>query len=51
LKSRPVHHESDEISCGPGDDVAHYDPAPTTGGESPDTFLDDSCETIDDTVN
>jgi hypothetical protein len=43
--------EPDEISCGPGDDVAHYNPAPTTGGEIPDTFLDDSCENIDDIVN
>jgi Ca2+-binding RTX toxin-like protein len=42
--------EADEIRCGGGNDVAHYDPAPA-GGESPDTFLDDSCETVDDTVN
>lgn len=42
--------EPDEILCGGGNDVAYYDPAPT-GGESPDTFLDGSCETIDDTVN
>lgn len=43
--------EADEIRCGPGNDVASYDPAPTAGGASPDIFLDDSCETIDDTVN
>jgi serralysin len=42
--------EPDEILCGSGNDVAYYDPAPT-GGESPDTFLDGSCETRDDTVD
>jgi hypothetical protein len=34
-----------------GDDVAYYDPAPTTGGESSDTFLDGSCETLDEIVS
>ena len=39
-----------EILCGPGDNVARYDPAPA-GGESSDTFLDGSCEATDDTVD
>jgi Ca2+-binding RTX toxin-like protein len=42
--------EPDKILCGGGNDVAHYDPAPA-GGASPDTFLDGSCETTDDTMN
>ena len=42
--------EEDEIFCGPGNDVAYRDPPPP-GGESPYSFLDDSCETIDDTVD
>jgi hypothetical protein len=42
--------EANEILCGPGDNVARYDPAPASG-ESSDTFLDGSCEATDDTVD
>lgn len=40
--------EADTIYCGPGNDVAYYDPPPTAAGTSPDTFPDSSCETIED---
>jgi Ca2+-binding RTX toxin-like protein len=43
-------NEADEILCGPGNDVASYDPAPA-GGESPLHFLDGSCENTDDIVD
>ncbi len=48
--------ERDEIRCGEDpdgldNDVVHADPPSVPGGESPDIFLDNSCETIDDSVN
>jgi Ca2+-binding RTX toxin-like protein len=48
--------EPDEILCGEDpdgldNDVVHADPPSVPGGISPDTFPDDSCETIDDAVN
>ena len=39
--------EADSIYCGPGNDVARYDPPPTADGTSPDAFPDGSCEVIE----